>query len=378
MGENKLYNKWLFGCLFIMIFLIVSGCEKADTGDENGKTEEEPPLSEEKMKGIQRILVEDEQFSASYGWSDDETIIYATEGSDFTAKVFLFNIKTGENKPIFKSEHPIVDIIISPERDRMVVNAAPSTYEALLTIIDNEGNELFTYNQAASELNVNWNPYNSDLLLVSAFAENWEFATVLIDLEGKTTENVYLKEPFVQWFSEKEVVYMDWSMENPALFAPLIKQSIWSEEESVLLQDIYYMHVSPQLLMTITVSPENTDKAQYTFMNRDNNHEILFVMPQLSRYSDWLIPYADMLGDQHYLTFRPLYSGAADTYSGGFELIAVNVNNGEEKTVMEQLSNEPIQCSPNGAYCLYGFYLDKIIIPDEKRLVPLLGKEIIE
>jgi hypothetical protein len=114
----------------------------------------------------------------------------------------------------------------------------------------------------------------------------------------------------------------------------------------------------------------------YQFIKENGEVLSQFQMSLLSRYSDWFIPFYDMIEEKDELiTFQANEAGSFDTYSGTFSLKKWNVLKGSEDTLFEELPLEPVQCSPQGSYCLYGNQLEKVINMKKPAIIQLVKEE---
>ncbi|WP_080845117.1 YqgU-like beta propeller domain-containing protein [Cytobacillus gottheilii] len=368
------------GFFLVLAFslLLLSGCQKDDDSEieADGKEANPPEAIIEPKEEIVPIEVESGQFSGIHGWLSEETVLY-TVSKGASSDIYINNLYTGEKSLIYTSELPIVDVLISPDKEHLFIHTSVSTYEGLLTVTDRQGKVMDSQSLTAAELTYTWNPYNPNLILISAFSEDWTFSSYLMNIEEKSLNELTLKEPFVEWLNSGEVVYLDWSSENPALFAPLVKQAIDSEQNEVILDQIFQVKGFEKGIMTITAENDKMDKAVYTFMT--DQFEVLssFSVPQLTNYSDWLIPYSDFVKNQSFLSFQPLHSSEADLYQNGFQLINTNLSSGEREILLENAENEPLSCSPDGNACLYGYYFEKLILLEKGEIVSLVKEEVL-
>ena len=50
-------------------------------------------------------------------------------------------------------------------------------------------------------------------------------------------------------------------------------------------------------------------------------------MPNLTQYSDWLVPFYDYIEKSNeFLTFAPKHHGNSDDYAGGFRLLKIDID----------------------------------------------------
>lgn len=361
--------------LFITIFLF--GCEAGKKVENhsninlNKKLEKDTlPQTFSNLGIITPLKINQGQFNSVSGWLNNETLLYITNVG-LGSNLYTYNIFTGKTTLIFESEAPIATVLANPSGTHIMIHSAPTTYIGEITIIDSAGKEVMRERLEAFDFVIKWNPYNENVLLISLFSENWDYSTIQINIAERVITNVTLKEPFVYWIKDDEVVYLNWSDESATLFAPLMKKSIAKTNEKKMLDNIYHVETIKDLLMTITVSRENREEAIYSFLSNDFRELTSFSIPHLTRFSDWFIPFFDFGEQNHFFTFKPLYATDADTYSEGFQLISFNIEKGEEEVILENMKNEPLSCSPNAKYCLYGFYFEKLIDIETKQIISL-------
>ncbi|MBS4191286.1 hypothetical protein KHA94_13940 [Bacillus sp. FJAT-49705] len=374
--KNSSIRMFLFLCTIPLIILF--GCQhEKDVGVQPVKKhnhslgKEAIPHSFISNEIMTPIPIENGQFNTIYGWLNNETIIYMTNVG-LGSNVYTYNVFTGDSSLIFESEVPISSVVPSPSGNYILIHSAPSTYEGIISIINPKGEQLMSERISAYEFAFEWNPYDENLMLISAFAENWDFSMFQMNIKEKKFDEIHNKEPFVNWIGKDEIIYLNWDQKDVSLFAPLVKKSINEQNEKMLLEDVYYAKAAKDLIMTITVNSSASDEAVYTFLSKDLQELSSFTVPHLTRYSDWLVPYFDFDAENQLFTLQPLLSTEADLYRDGFQLWSFDAVKGEKEMVMENLKNEPLNCSPDGKYCLYGFNFEKLIDIQSKKVLPLI------
>lgn len=378
---NRLYIRYSYCFLLIIILftLLLSACSKE-------KLEKPIPYSKHESIGLKDsvplsyfgkefslpIDVEEGNFYSSVGWLDNHSIIYITELGSST-NVYLYDLYEGKSRKIFESEFPIVSAQISPSKEQFLIHSAPTTFEAQINVFSKDGNETFTKRIASSELTFEWNPFNENLLLVSSFTEDWDFNTYKLNIEERTLSKLELTQPFSYWLNDNELVYLDWDLNNPSFFANVKKINLNSKVVEDLFSNIYQVAMIGDKLLTIKVDENVQETAIYTFYSNSLQELKSFVMPHLSRYSDWLVPFYEYLSQKdEFLTLKPLYSGEFDMYREGFELVSYSLHSESEEVLFEHMDNERLSCSPSGTHCLYGNYLDNLLDLEEKSVIKLV------
>lgn len=377
--DQKVYIHFrsvLFLCCSLL--LIVAGCEfKKDVEKQpvlkHGKTlhKENIPPSLLDVEVQAPMVMRKGQFNKINGWLDNETIIYM-ENVEFGTNIYAYHLFSGKSSLIFESEDPVSTVLISPSRRYLLIQSSPNSHEGIISIIDTKGKLIMNERVNAFEFTFEWNPYDENKLSITAFAENWDYNIYLLNLVKKTVSQISNKEPFISWISDNEYIYLNWGGENASLFVPLVKKTINHASEEVVLNDVYFVKAIKDIFMTVTVKPEKAEQAVYTFYSSDLKKLSSFSVPHLTRYSDWLVPYFDFDEKQRLFTFQPLFSTEADEYKQEFLLVSYDIHGEKHNIVMENLNNEPLSCAPNGSKCLFGFYFEKLIDVEAKKIIPLV------
>lgn len=322
-------------------------------------------------KGNFPIDVENGSFHSVSGWMDNHTLLYVTD-TNHGSSVFSYNIVNGEETLLYETNAPIVSVIISPKRERILIHSAPSTSEAIITVINPDGSEIISESIPSKELYIKWNPFQDSTLLISAFTEDWDYTAWKLDLDKGNLSEINIPQPFGVWLGKEKLVYLDWESEVPSLTANLKGFNLELGESEDLLSDIYYVDTVGEYLMTI--KPDNgNERGTYTFFNENKEEFFSFSTPHLTRYSDWLVPYYDYIkGTDTLLSYQPIYSTEADVYDDGFQLVSYNMKTGERVVIDKGLENAPISCSPDGKMCLTGYYFEKLINLDTKEITTII------
>ncbi|WP_066064255.1 hypothetical protein [Neobacillus soli] len=320
------------------------------------------------------ISIPEGEFYKLSGWLSETEIVYITN-LEQTSSVYQYNLLSGQSKFIYKSDNPIVNVQISPSKKYLLIHSSPSSNEGLVTIIDIKGSELLQESFASYELVFEWNPYNESEILVTKFAEDWTFQVVLVDMKDLKISERSLTQPFIKWMNKKDIAFLNWDKNNPALVAPLIVKELENGNERTVFPSVVQFSAFRDLLMTVSVNDKDQSMAAYSFFDKGNKKVFSFSIPQLTRFSDWLVPFYDY--NKHkgqFITFRPVKSGDADSYSEGFQLVTYNLKKEGSlpELVMEGLENAPVQFSPSGEALLYGNRFDKIIDIKTKKIYELI------
>ena len=366
----------------IVPFFLLAGCTGTNQGTINTVVEKnkvhsekraEQPLARQWKLPIK--APEGEIFKIS-GWASNDDFIYianTVSGSN----VYEYNLPTGKSSLLYKSDFPVAAVQVSPDKKYFLIQSSPSSFEGKLAIIDKTGHEIWSKSIPSFELQFEWNPYNTSEIIISAFKEDWSFNTYLLNLEKQEFKELSLPQPFVKWNHRNSFVYLNWDNNSQQLFAPLISQQLGSLEAATLFPKVFHFSAFKDRLLTISLKDNNTKNAIYSFYDSNLTEILTFSMPQLAKFSGWLVPFYDYNEKTNqFITLKPLKSGEADTYNEGFQLVSYQLEKQETngKVIIDRLENAPINCSPEGNYCLYGNRFEKVIDLNSKKIYSIISE----
>lgn len=314
---------------------------------------------------------EQEEFYKSAGWLSDSEILYVTNKGESSSLLYSYNLGTGKATLLYTSAQPIINAVPSPERTKVLIHSGASE-EGLLTIIDLSGEEMYSTSIQSYEITFEWNPFDENLLAISAFTADWDFISYLLDLRNNKLNEVKLPEPFVRWISEDVLVYQEWEEEGMSLTAPLNSFSFKENKTETLYEDVYQFDSFGPYLMTVKVN--DNEEGLYTFIRDGGKQVAEFTAPLLTSFSGWVVPFYDLMENgKDFIYLRANSQGDADLYEGGFNLIRYQIDTAKEEVVFNELANEPLSCSPSGEMCLYGFQLEKVLIIETNEIFGLVN-----
>ncbi|MCA1054819.1 hypothetical protein LCM10_07445 [Rossellomorea aquimaris] len=365
----KRYN--LIVCFFFAVIMITA-CQSQDAKTPPSSVASQPkPVFHQ----IKTHILQSESFKENIDWLSDTEILTVKDENGSTA-LYITDLVDGTSKKIYELSAPYVQSIVSPDRDKILIHSAPSTYSALITIIDRNGKEIVREEVPSYEMSVEWNAFNTDKLLITSFAEDWSYEVNELDLTDTEMEAIEIEQPFFKWNSEVSVLYQDWNDEELSVSAPLVSENLLDRKRQII--DPWSIHFNRfrEFLLSVHESGEADDSFSFQLFNEEGEVLSQFNMILLSRYSDWFIPYYDMIEEKKELIiFKANDNGSFDSYSGAFSLVKWDVIKGNESIVYEDLPLEEIQCSPQGDYCLYGNRLEKVINMREPVVLQLIQEE---
>ncbi len=371
-----MHKKLLLFICFIFCTVVLFACQGSQqpspsTSSPNENEEPEPDLPIVDEKTIIPTPFNQDQFIDNIGWINEEEVIL-TERNGKNTDIVQYNLFDGSKKILFTTNEPYVDVNISPDQTKVLLHTAPLTYSATIRIFDLSGKFSYEEQIPSYELSYEWNSFDPNQILITSFAEDWSFTTSVLNINENALHSLDVSEPFMQWYSDNEFIYQNWNMDTVSLTAPLIVLNHLTGHIEQLEESVLHYKKYPESLLTITPIDEEQQTFQYKF--QENNVELSsFAVNLLSRYSDWYIPYYDMLDENDaFFTFVTKGTGFIDTYSGSFTLEKWDPETGEKLVLFDELMNEPISCSSDGQYCLYGHRFEKVISLGDKEIIQLL------
>ena len=345
-------------CFCFLIFFIV-GCED-NQGETSVQTNAEEKAVEAKLEPLS-FSDETFMFESSYGWLDNDTILYSAKRED-EHYLFSYHLPSKEKKELFTTREIIAQASVSPNSKYILVYAASNNTEASIHFLDGEGNQQYSVSIPSSELSFAWNPFSEDTLLIDSFYEDWTYKTYVCNVKQKTLEEVTIPQPFAQWYAKEDFLFLKWDDNSPQLSAPLMKYNKNSYVENSLSQNVIAFEANKEVLFTINESKEDQNNLFYTVSDWKGNELNKWEIPAIRSYSDWMIPEFDIIEDQKsIIAFVPYDSALIDQYDKQFQLISYNWETGEREVLMEDMESAPLIFSPEGNKCLYGNTLENII-----------------
>jgi hypothetical protein len=381
MCEVRKLVRVLLALLFTVIF--IAGCQSSHQLYEIS----DMPYKEEKdvLKGevpvpffsnSQQILSLDmngEAFNTVGEWYDDESVLYIVD-EDGGSDIYYYHLFSGEKKLFYHTDSPIVTMKANEDHSLFLIHVSSERNEAELLVVNKDGEKIYDWKINSFDLQFVWNPKAIDEVFVTAFLEDWTFSTFVLKISEETATPYTVSEPFVQWLDKASIAYMKWNQNEPSFNAPLYSFNFETNKESLLLEDLITFTTFKDVLFTVSNDKIQKSKGIYRLFDietKDKKKEI--TVPMLTNYSRWYVPYHDYVTNQkQFFTFLPDESASYDTYTGKFELTAFSLESEDSETIVSDVDSLPINFSPNGYYCLYGYQYEKVIDVKEKEVKELI------
>ncbi len=343
---------------FYVFFMILVGCQSESSveqivpkAESNKATQfEQTPLS----------LADNEfGFERSHGWLDEETILYSASKGQ-ASQLFSYHVPTGRKVLLYTLEGAMSEVSISPEKEYILTSSANGD-NMEFRILSSAGKQVFSFAVQAMEISFSWNEFQEGLLLVESFDEDWLFTSYIVNIPEEQIQKLRLPQPFAQWASESQLLYMDWDQETPGSPASLKLYDMEQETAVRILDQVISFYAHQDVLMTVTDAQDEDDKIKYVFSDWQGKRLNEWKVPVIGSAADWnSYPFSLIPNTQSLVTFIPDAGPETDEYTDSYNLVEYNWVTGDMTTLKENVDAAPIVCSPDGRNCLYGYSLENI------------------
>jgi hypothetical protein len=365
-----------------MFLFLLAGCNShqpfhtSDAPNSRNKNVTKGPVPTEffgENQEVQPLELRGEEFNSVGEWYDDESILFVTDDNGIS-KIYKYHLFTGEKELFIQTSAPVLTMKANEDHSMFLIHTSDSQNMAKLTAVDKEGTVQFEWEINSFDLFYSWNPYNPSEVFVTSFLEDWSFQTHLVDIQAEEKTKFEVFQPFIQWVSPNTISYLKWDQNELDYFAPLYSYHLDTKTEGLLFEDIISFSTFKDLLVTYELIQGEEAYAKVGLYNPEKNKKLYeFEMPLLSDYSKWYIPSADYVVEQKkFYSFTPYSNGAFDTYGEKFELVSYDISTRKEEVILEKVDDQPLNFSPNGFLCLYGFQFEKIIDMRTKKITDLV------
>lgn len=337
---------------FILLIIILIGLLVSCDSDD---VVVQPTLpSEEQVEQEKTIWspfpLEDTHQLEFISWGKDDTLLVTTTGSKTV--ITEYNAHTKEKLEIYQTESFIQSVHYYEQSERYVIVESPSTYEARITILNNDLHTILSKSVPSTEISINATDLTGELLLaVTAFKEDWSYESfVYASNSWKEIENV---EPFFYLKDKDSVVQQMWESET-SYIADLVEVDVNSGDQKVLLEDVYSFSVYEDKWIVITVNEGNKETLTYSVYNDQMEKELDATIPALAQYGDYFLSDYTLTASNDLLFWSPLENEDADAYRNGFKLFLVSEKNTDQIEMDFQEWSKPLSCQKKGDLCIIG------------------------
>lgn len=365
----------LLNLLFFLLLVILGSCNLSELSSQKAP---QSKISINMKQGVSRtffnisglkpLSISKSEFFTNSGWYDESNFLFITRKNGLSS-LKKYNIYTGEHETIFINEQPITSVYPNNDQTLFAIQVVNLQNESLIYIINKLGDVEYTWQGSNSELQITWNPNNSNQIYIAAFLSNWDFELYYVDVTEKSAESIDVENPFIQWIDSSKIGYLKWNQNHPSHFAPLYMYDLETETEKIWQDKVSGFMTFTNLIITVTSGSNSFNKSTFGFYNSTTKQKITELeIPIISTFSEhiWIPNHDFFIDKQLFYFFKPL-GDIVDEHQG-FQLKRFSLVKGTEELVYEFDSELPFKLSPNGKWVLIGRQLEQIIDLESKSI----------
>jgi len=317
---------------------------------------------------IPTVQLDRSTFHSVIGWLNDDEILFVLL-ADGNWTVQAYSTTNDSWRTIYETEVPIIQGEIHPTKEMIMLHVSNHSSSAEIRLINTDGVLQQSLHFESAEMYMSWHPTNPQLIAFSAFYDDWSFNSFVYNGEQQDLVSIEVENPFIKWYDEEHLMVFEWkdsSLDGSKLSLYSIKQKQLKETEWKNILDVIYLG---EAYLYIQID-EQSENFLYQLINKNSNETQEWTTPAVSNYSEWVIPNISILYPNKLFITKPTEGGNMDALNQQNVLTSYSVN--EEKE-FGQVSDLPIDCSPNGKVCLSGYEKEQWI-----QLEPFKGEEWLE
>lgn len=342
-------------CLFILQACKENNSETKDVATDS--TNDIPQsVTTSPQNEVPSIQLDRSQFHSIIGWlSDDEILFILTGNGEWTVQSYKLSSESW--RTIYTSKIPIIQGVIHPGKEMILLHTSSNSSTAEIQLIHKNGSLEQSLTLESAEIFMNWHPTNPNLIVFSAFYEDWTYNTFIYDGSTQNLTAIEVENPFVKWYDDDHLVVSRWgetSLDGSELFLYSIPDE---KMESIGLQHVLDVQNLGDTMLYIQIN-EKQQQFQYRLENKDSGEAFEWFSPAISNYSEWVVPNMSIVQQNQLIAVQPIESGNVDEHNKKSVLSSISIN-GESK--LGEIDMQPIDCSPNGEVCLGGYEKEKWI-----------------
>ncbi|MCM3710895.1 hypothetical protein [Sporosarcina luteola] len=345
--------------LLVVSVFIMSACSEQKEHSSLQPDSEEPSDLVEKPAEPSNPHVfkaDPSRFHFIADWLTDTQILYV-EKDEGEYKVNYFDIETGESGLVYKDDSFIIDVLVHPSRDYLLVHTSEQANAAVVKVIGMDGTIQHQAEISSTELSIEWSRENPDKILFSAFQEDWSFDLFAFDGLDDSLSIVNFDDPFPKWAGDNKIMGMLFNG-HPLDGGEIRLFRLDTEEiETFEIDNAVYNDVFEDSMVVVQVI--DPEAFEYTVRNLEGPIVARWTLPAVSNYSEWVTPSIEWLDANRLIVKGAEKSGQLDEMAAGFNLYLFEDGNLELLT--KGLDAGPLKCSPSGRYCVSGYMSDELI-----------------
>lgn len=343
--------------VFVVIFFLGS-C--TNSGTIVSPTTEPPPIvhsQEDVEPKLQKYFTENSTFDRVVGWISETSLIMIERDKD-EFLVYAYDVYTADKTLITTVNKPIIQVNIHPSKGHLAIIMSDNSLQATIQIVTIDGKAIDELTIESSEVYLDWNTTNVNLLLITAFNKDWTFDTFVYSSLTQEMTIIPTLHPILKWASEDKLVAINWMAEDALLGGRMMEISTQTSEVNETEDSGYiYFDMYKDYLVSVKIDSEN-EEFVYTLSNVITNDTKVYRSPALSNYSQWYVPELVWTENHSFLTYIATKPGLIDSFDGEFLLTEFNLDSKKVKNA--DFSYSTLQCTPSGDRCLSGTLYEEI------------------
>ena len=346
------------------IFLLVSCENQSSMGEQIVLPIDEDEIEVE-VDLLETLKLESAKFHFVVDWLSDTEIVFV-EKEESVYNLNTFNVNTGEIGTLYTESMIIIDAIIHPTKELILLHTSNNPTSANVKILSLEGVVLDEISIASSELAIEWNNLDPNLILLTAFYQDWTYDVLVYNGKEKEINTVSLEDPFPKWLGQQIVtVHIP---EHPLAGGSLhLYDRALETVEPLPYEDIVHFETYGNSLLIVKIA---NGEAEYQIIGPDGNILNKWTLPAVSNYSEWVFPDLTWIDNETIITLATKNGGELDNLNEPFML--VKIKSGEEVVINNKSNLTPLKCSPGGEKCLTGNSSEKLIDIKKKEEITWL------
>jgi hypothetical protein len=344
--------------LVVISLLFLFGCQ--DEIQKSKVTTESSPINNRIISNELEPIKPDsstyfansEEFDRVIGWVSESEILFI-EINNEGSHVYTYDLNQNKKTHQVSVDRDIIDVEIHPTKSHFVLIMSDNSLQATLAIYELGGAKVDELSIESSEIVFEWHPSDINLMVVTAFYEDWTFDTFTYSSETQEMQLLSTTQPFFKWSSQNLVVGVEWQEGDALSGGTLIETSLTDGTSKESNENNYiFVDYFDNLSLTVQINQVN-ELFIYTLRNLKTGQTKIFESPAISNYSQWFIPEIIWTNHESFLTFTSTTAGLLDTNQANLELVEFNFE-GQQNLKVEEVGYSQTVCSPSGVYCLMG------------------------
>lgn len=355
-GQGALRLRRIVIVLSLLVLILV-GCTQKMDGTVDQINNNKPAIVDKDFEQVFKThTISPEKFHFVADWLTDTKIVFV-EMDESVYYVKTFDVKTAKIETLFEEASIIVDVLIHPSKKALLLHTSTDSASAIVKIISTDGALLDEVSIASSELEIEWNDLDQNLVLLTAFYQDWNYDVFLYDGKEGAINLISIDDPFPKWLGTDEIVSVseeDNSLEGGNLH---IYNHETNKRERSPLEKVLFVDTYEESLLTVQLDEE--ENALHTISTQDGSVISNWTMPVVSNYGEWFFPEVSWVSSNAVILPSVEEGGQLDDLRESYML--VRVTGGQQQPLSKNVVLGPLSCSPNGEKCLTGISKEHLI-----------------